>query len=1056
MGPVQVDGERDGLKKPGVLFLAFLLSLLPSARAASAHESPTKPITQYSLDSWQVEDGLPQNSVSSVVQTKEGYLWLGTLEGLVRFDGAEFTVFDERNTPAFRSDRILSLFVDREGTLWIGTEDGGLVNCRLGQFTYAELPEGPPYNGVTGICQDSHGTLWVGTSQGGLYTSAGGTSFRRYALPGILGNSITALCVDGEGDVWAGTDDGALHLAKSWSSLTVKQGLPSNRVVSLCPDPSNPAGVWVGTSRGLSRFDGKSVRTMTAASGLTNNFIWSLRTLRDGSVLAGTQGGGLNLIRNWTVTSFGTKDGLTNDFVWSIFEDAERNIWIGTNGGGLNRLTNGSFTSFTEREGLSNNFVWSICEDPRGGIWAGTYMGLNYISNGVFRRYSTGDGLPNNFVWSVYADSKGNVWAGTADGLGKLRDGRWTTYSTANGLGSSVIRALCETKRGDIWIGTTGGLSRYRDGSFVSYGTRAGLSSDLVMALLEGNDGALWIGTAAGLDRMKDGKIEQIGDGNSPVIIRSIYQDAGHNLWVGTQGAGLELYREGKTFRFTTRNGLLDDVISEILEDAHGNLWMSCNNGVFCVRKEELFAVAGGQGVALAPVAYGRADGMMSRECNGSSQPAGCRTRDGKMWFPTIRGIAMVDPAGLRINQVPPPVIIERVSVDHAAKNVFAPVEAPPGSGNLQIHYTGLSFIAPERMQFKYMLEGFDEDWVQAGGRRDAYYTNLPPARYTFRVKACNNDGVWNESGDLIRIDLRPHYYQRSWFQILCGLAVLSLGFGAYRYRTRRMRARESKLVSLVVERTKHLQEEKEIAESARTESERQREIAQEANKVKTELLNIAAHDLKSPLVSIKMLAKIIIEEAKGTGPLADFASDIFSSAQRMHGLVSELLESAWIESGNLALKRKHVDLSRLADLVVMDNQVTAAQKGQRIVFTPQTGCIVVGDEERLREAFDNLVSNAIKYSPLEKVILVDLKDCRHSIRLEVRDEGPGLTEEDKQRVFGKFQKLSAAPTGGEASTGLGLSIVKQLIEAHDGRVGVESAYGEGSTFIVELPKAEM
>ncbi|MBI3189404.1 MAG: hypothetical protein HYZ33_02025, partial [Ignavibacteriales bacterium] len=834
--------------------------------------------------------------------------------------------------------------------------------------------------------------------------------------------------------------------------FTKKDGLPNTEVFSLYPGGNGT--LWIGTAHGLSRFVDGHFTTWTTKDGLLNDFVWSLCESRKGTLLIGTQGGGLYEFDGSRFNSFTSKDGLSNDIVWSVFEDREGLLWIGTNGGGLNRLKNALFTSYTSLHGLAYDFVWSICESPGGDLWFGTYNGLTRFNANGFQSYTTRDGLANNFIWSVFVDRKSRVWVGTTNGLSKYENGTFTNYTTADGLAGNTIRSLMEDKEGILWVGTSRGLSRfspentssYRE-RFVSITTDNGLPNGIVMSLCEGNDGSMWIGTGGGLVGYKNGICTSytVMDGLSNDIIRSLYQDKEGNLWIGTQGGGLNVYRDKKFKQITQKHGLYNNVVSQILEDDDGDLWMSSNKGIFRVQKRELLDFADEKIERVSCIAYGKDDGMKSSECNGSSQPAGWKSRDGRLWFPTIKGVVVVNPRYEENGVMIPPVIIEKVVLNKKLISEFGSSKSSTGTGDLEVEYTGLSFYAPEKVHFLYKLAGYDDEWSEVGTRRTAFYTNLSPGTYTFWVSASGKDSLSSGLASSFSFTVLPYFYQEFWFYGLCIVFIVGLGYSFFRLRLRSLKIREQKLLQLVKERTKNLVEEKENAE-------RQQRLAEEANMTKSEILHIAAHDMKSPLVSIKMFSQVIASEAEVESTTAQFSDDIHHNAQRMLELINELLEASAIESPKFKLQKTRVDISKVAQTVVLSNQKMAERKEQLLHIECEGTCVVEADEGRIRQVMDNLVNNAIKYSPSGKEIRIKTYCVNEDVRFEVRDEGQGFTEEDKKRVFGKFQRLSARPTGGEPSTGLGLSIVKQLVEMQGGKVLVESEPNKGSTFVVEFP----
>src|SRR5262249_40319682 len=406
----------------------------------------------------------------------------------------------------------------------------------------------------------------------------------------------------------------------------------------------------------------------------------------------------------------------------------------------LNRLKDGRFLAYTHSDGLADDVVRSIFQDRQGAVWIATRGGLSRFESGHFASYHSSDGLANDSVLSVFQDTDGAIWAGTRGGLSRFNGSRFVSYKMTDGSGDLRVLAMHQDISGALWIGTGSGLLVFKDGQFSPY-TVGGLDQDAVYAISEDRDGAVWLGTdGSGLKHLKGGVLTAYTtrDGLSNDIVMAIHRDDQGVMWIGTN-SGLTRYADGRFTTYTTHNGLYDDTIFQVLEDSAGCLWMSCNKGIFRVNKQELNDFASGKTSSVLSVSYGVADGMKSRECQGGFQSAGCRTIDGRLWFPTIKGVAIVDPASLQNNPLAPPVVIEQVVADNQQiRQELA--ELGPGNKKIEFHFSGLSLIVPEKVKFKYMLEGFDRDWVDAGSKREAFYTNIPAGRYTFRVIASNND----------------------------------------------------------------------------------------------------------------------------------------------------------------------------------------------------------------------------------------------------------------------------------------------------------------------------
>jgi PAS domain S-box-containing protein len=801
-----------------------------------------------------VEDGLPQNSIQAITQTKDGYLWIGTELGLARFDGIQFAVFDSKNTTQLLSSYIKTLLPARDGSLWIGTPNG-LVRLKDGKFTAYTTHEGLSGDVVVSLAQDRDGSLWIAT-ENGLDQLADGRLHRYNVDWGP--SKITCLLYDRNGYLWIGTEDQGLHRLSGGKSMaiTTHDGLPTNKVSSLFSD--HEGSLWIGTDKGLSRLTGGQIYTYTARQGLSNPTILSIGEGPDHAMWAGTDGGGLYRWDNQGFTAYKNDDGLSNDVVQALYTDLEGSVWIGTDGGGLDRLKPRTFLTYTTNNGLSSNLVTSVREGRDGSVWIGTAGGgLNRWRSGKFTVYTTTQGLSSNLIRSMVEEPSGDLWIGTdGGGLNRFRSGKFTTYGTKDGIPDGVILSLAIDNVGNLWAGTANGLAEYHDGKFRTYSTTDGVPGRLIMCLFVSRDGSLWIGTVdGGLIRRKDGKFVTYTSKNGlpPEFVDAINEDQDGVLWLGTNGGGLCRFENGKFTRLTTRDGLFSDVIYQVIEVSKGNLWMASSKGVFRVPKAQLNAFAAGRIKTVSSFSYDKSDGMKSPECTGPNQPAGWKTKDGRLWFPTLKGVAVVDPEHLLVNVTPPPVVIEAALVDKKPIAVKPRMSLPPGLGEFEFHYSGLSFLAPQKVRFRYKLEGFDPDWVDAGNRRVAYYTNMSPGAYTFRVLACNNDGVWNENGASISIFLEPHFYQKPYFYAICIVAISLMGIGVYRLRIRQLRAREEELISLVDERTKELRQE--MVERSRADNLRQQSEARFS-------LLFAASPLPMFLFDLKTLEYLEINDA--------------------------------------------------------------------------------------------------------------------------------------------------------------------------------------------------
>ncbi|MGA2747873.1 MAG: two-component regulator propeller domain-containing protein [Verrucomicrobiota bacterium] len=773
-----------------------VLALFPGFMAVAAFGAGE--LQPYRVDSWQVDDGLPQSSVTAIVQTHDGYLWLGTFGGLVRFDGVRFKVFTPNNAPGLASIRILALYEDRAGALWIATEEGQLIRYAGGQFELCSPPGWVTFSEhLEYFAEGADGHIWLITPRGELirFSAANGSVAHR-GWESVQPN-VNFLTADRAGGIWISTD----RTVGVWREGRFRQVLDD-----IHSDRSQPAVLGGGRSGGCWVAANGRLRRVSDQAGVIDfgPYPWPkggvVRMMEDhrGQLWVGTYGSGVYCYGpNGLAQRFSSADGLPGDLVRSLCEDREGNVWVGTEGYGLARIRPVAFRSFSRKQGLAGDCVLSVCQGPVGELWVGMIGdGVDCIRGETIRHYGVGQGLPNDFIWSVFCDRKKTIWAGTwGGGLCRLVGDQFVAVPMPSEC-RGVICALFEDGAGALWLGqqcSAPEVFALKDGSFSATELRGHFAGADVRAFAQDPSGALWIGTAGdGLYRMNQGRQTRFGrlEGLSCESIRSLYADAAGTVWIGTDGGGLNAYAGGKFTAFTSRDGLPSDTLGFVAEDAASNLWCGSLGGVFRVNKNDLSRFVRQQIPSIPCVAYNASDGLPSSECTGRCQPCGCRTPDGRLWFPTVRGLAVVDPANVPANPLPPPVAIEEVVADGRARTSIemAPpgrteVRLPAGTERLEFHYTGLSLTEPMNVRFKYRLEGLEENWIEAGGRRIANYSHLQPGHYFFRVKACNNDGVWNENGDALGLLILPRFWQTWWFRPLCIAVAIAIFVTAYEAR---------------------------------------------------------------------------------------------------------------------------------------------------------------------------------------------------------------------------------------------------------------------------------
>ena len=776
---------------------ALVAFLLPSSAFAL---DPNRALTQSRLSVWTSEYGLPQNTIDAIVQTRDGYLWIGTEEGLVRFDGVRFVVSDRQNAPALRSSFISSLFEGPDGTLWIGTYGGGLARLRNGRIE-AFHPELLGTDRIREMHAAADGGIFVATAGGGLLRIDGEKVTRFTTRDGLPTDRIWTSENDGADGLWVATHGGGVvrwRDSRVQERITTAEGLPNDLARALLRDPDGT--LWIGTDGGglVAWRDGAVVRVVTTRDGLPSNLIRALHRDRDGSLWIGTDSG-LARWRGVRAEVLGVDEDLPSPVVRSMVEDREGSLWVGTTGG-LVRMSDTRFLSYTRKEGLPVDGIRATLEDRNGRIWAGTEGGgVCRVRPAPVQCFTTANGLPHDTVYALAESRDGSLWVGTdGGGVVHLRDGKFgETINVGSGLPNDRVRAIVESANGDLWVSTTAGLAHVRDrkASHVKE-----LDDRQLRPLLALQDGSLLVGTdGAGLwsvsrDGARATRLTSANRGLESDRVFSLAMDAtGGGVWIGTSGGGLARLdlATGSVRSLTRRDGLHDDVVFQIVDQGSGaDLWLTSNRGLYRVSRDRVLAAMNGTRSDLSGIVYGTTDGMPSSECN-AAFPAAIRARDGRLWVATARGVAVVDPRANTRNTVPPPVHVEEVLIDGNPAPA-GPLRVPPDTQRLELRYTALGLRAPERLKFRYLLEGYDRDWVDAGPTRVAHYTRLVPGDYTFRVMATNEDGVRSDGEARLAVTVDPRWFETWWARLLA-IALLGAAFwGAVQLRLAALRARKN------------------------------------------------------------------------------------------------------------------------------------------------------------------------------------------------------------------------------------------------------------------------
>jgi ligand-binding sensor domain-containing protein/signal transduction histidine kinase len=730
---------------------------------------------------------------------------------LARFDGTQFVCYDSSNTPALKNSSITALCAGKDGSLWIGTDGGGLIRLYNGVFSAFTTTNGLAGDKILVISESGDDSLWIGTTTGMSRYRNG--RFRTYTTrDGLLSDVVRYVYEDQEKSLWIATGKGLNRLKQdgTLAAFVMPNGLPNNSVRVICQDRGGRT--WVGSNNGLLWYDwfwGIDFYAYNTKYGLSDPFVSAICEDGDDNLWVGTYSG-LNRFRDGRFYHQPDSDGQPFDQVNTLFADREGNLWVGSRDG-LTRLASEKFFTYTKEEGLTYNNVMSVLDDAKGNVWIGTWGGgLDELQGEkiIARSPVSTNGLSQDLILSLCLGHDGSLWMGSDydGGLMHLQNGIITHYTWRDGLINGGLRVLRQDSHGFLWAGTDHGLSCLKDGKFIANEVTESMTNESVRDLCEDGSGSLWIATQNELARWQDGQLTVFTTANGLPNggLTALYADNDNNLWIGTASRGLDRYRNGRFTSCTSRQGLFSDDILGIVED-HGWLWMSSSRGIFRVLKRDFDAFDNGKADSVVSLAYGKNDGMETPQCNGEGKPSIWKSRDGRIWFPTSKGLVVVDPKTIKMDEEPPSVFIESVAADEkvvadgrielaGATRVLGrrlkPLRIFPGRGELEFQYAAIGFSAPESGRFQYRLDGVDSNWIDAGIRRVAYYSHLPSGSYRFEVKACNKDGVWNEAGAHLDVIIAPHIWEMLWFRVLVALmiagGVVGLAFYAARRRVQR------------------------------------------------------------------------------------------------------------------------------------------------------------------------------------------------------------------------------------------------------------------------------
>ncbi len=1109
-----------------VLTASALTTALPvHAQRATLRPSTVFGGVQVIHETWNVSDGLPVNAINHLIQSRDGYLWAATFDGLVRFDGVKFTVFNSAGNPGLPSNRIIRLEEGARGDLWLATEQGHLVRRHAGRFRVMFGPGCIPPK-YFALAHHADGTTWAGTCNGLVQFS---DDRAVPVLPDILRDPVGSLLLlrdgtllvghgklglvrlrrgaDGamqpvatsadsvlrdarinaiheapDGTLWLGTNRGLFTGRESWRRVPMEGG-PELLEIERIVDHPRRAGVvvyglrlWSSNAGTVATADAKRMRVVDSGPPVFNVVapMWT----SDSTIWFGS---GSTVHRNGvpqlrlTDAADGVEGMNSATFgITSALTDREGSLWLGTFAGGLHRLKPTLVRTISEAEGLRNRNAYGTYVDRTGAVWVGTLgSGFSRVTPGTGRVEGFGPSASRPDVARTFLEARdGTLWVGSAVALFACSRAPTLTCAAEPSFGGEVfgVSALHEDPDGRLWVGTQGGLFRREQGRLVKLDTASGAPAATVRAFAVSRDGALWMATdGGGIVRYREGVYTPVttADGLPSDLVRALYVDADGWLWIGTEGRGLarldprawatrDAAAEGRRIAtITTRNGLFDDGIHEVLEDDFGRLWMSSNRGIFWITREEAMAVADGRAARVRSTGYTERDGMRNREGNGGVQPSGAKGHDGRLWFPTQDGVVVVDPRGIVNDAVAPPLVIEQVVAgDSALLPGDAAVRLAPDQRDIRVDFTALTFREPRNVYFRYRLDGYSTDWVESDTRRSAFFTKLPPGRYTFRVQASDARRGWHEPGASLVIEVVPRFYETPAFRVAVLAVLLGLGVVTLTRRSRAARRRARELQRLVDERTLALRDREQQLEAQNRQLETQAEALQQLDHARSRFFANVSHELRTPLTLMLGPLDRLRKHDRVDAQHERWVDLATRNARRLLELVNQILDVARLEAGAMQLSPSRIDLSGLLRGALESFRMTAEGKQLQLRADVPPACLVTLDSDAVEKIVTNLLSNAVKFTPPAGEVTLRLQRSVASVTITVSNTGPAIPPEQLALVFERFYQVDESRTTIQPGTGIGLSLVKELVELQGGAVRAASDT-IATTFTVDLPLSE-
>ncbi len=998
------------------ILLHLLLLTAHIAPAQHVGINPEKPINSLVLDRWTGEDGLISNNLTAVMQASDDFLWVTSFNGALRFDGHRFELFDKESLSLLNSNAFYEIVEEDNGTMWLATQGSGLITYKDGQFKKANGTQKLPKS-IRSVFIDSKKRIWAGSNNEGVFVKTN-DQFERLEHPLLEQVFINDIAEGIDGAILLATNQNGVIIFQNgqFNMINAASGLRSNVVNRLYK--TNDGTMLIGTAAGLSAY---------TASGISDFKFFENQEINDilvddyGTIWVGTeQGLGKLNIRLGISDFFYEKQGLPASQVSSICFDHENSLWISTKKAGLLRLKDGNFTNFDTNDGLSSNLA-NIVVEHNGRFYIGLDDGrINVIDQGTVRNFPIKTDYSYVGIRDILFDTRGTMWVAGYKGVLKIKEGRETVITVDDGLGANDVRAILEDSAGNMWFATrSAGLTKYDGKSYTVYDISRGLNSNYILSVQHLPNGDIMAGThSGGLSVIKpDGNVlnYDFAQGNSGILIFNMAIESAEVQWVSTN-VGIFRLEDGKFRKANFDKRFKTETFFDFVDDRRGNVWLTSNIGLFQVKKSDLGAYFNGKISEIPVKLYNDSDGMANKECTGATRSL--LASDGTLWVPTLGGISTIDPSAIKINQKPPKVYITSLKTDFNNQNLSGDLSLDPDHLHYSFGFTGLSYLAPGKMQFNYKLEGFDKRWLTLGNIREAHYTNLPPGDYTFKVLASNNDGVWNDAAQSVHFTVNPHFYQTIWFYLIL-LACFALMVWAYiTWRTHNVEKMNLEL----------------------------RKLNEELDR----FVYSASHDLRAPLSSIKGLVEISrfdkTVEAKN-----QYLEMIGQSVLKLDSFIKDIID--YSRNQRIEIRREEINFKELIEEVYQELKYLDKENTFSKTYDIAPNLTFYSDRRRLSVVLNNLVSNSIRYydpAKQDRFIKITVRQAKKSgtIELLVEDNGRGIKPEHVDRIFEMFYR---AQEGGQGS-GLGLFIVKETIEKLNGTIAVESAFLAGTKFTITIP----